>query len=146
MIQEERMADAKSADGMVLPIKIKEDKITGKYASAEDLKAVTEFSLQKMEETTAKVLTGNIDKSPLCDSKTGSGWACEWCKAREVCRFMEGSGNPRVRAKEDDSLKKIIEKGREINSSLSNPIFLSKEEEAKFIDNIESDLDIEDEE
>ncbi len=146
MIQEERMADAKSADGMVLPIKIKEDKITGKYASAEDLKAVTEFSLQKMEETTAKVLTGNIDKSPLCDSKTGSGWACEWCKAREVCRFMDGSGDPRVRAKEDDSLKKIIEKGREINSSLSNPIFLSKEEEAKFIDNIENDLDIEDEE
>ena len=43
-------------------------------------------------------------------------------------------------------MKKIIEKGREINSSLSNPIFLSKEEEAKFIDNIESDLDIEDEE
>ena len=42
--------------------------------------------------------------------------------------------------------KKIIEKGREINSSLSNPQFISKTEEAEFIDNLEDDLDIEDEE
>ncbi len=148
MIQEERMTGNEkiNAEGMVVPIKIKEDKITGKYASAEDLKAITDFSLGKMEETTARVLTGNIDKSPLCDSKNGQGWACDWCKAREVCRFMEGSGEPRVRAKEDDSLKKIIEKGREINSSLSNPQFISKTEEAEFIDNLEDDLDIEDEE
>lgn len=146
MIQEERMADNKSAEGMVLPIKIKEEKITGKYASAGDLEAITNFSLGKMEETTAKVLTGNIDKSPLCDSKNGKGWACEWCKAREVCRFIEGSGEPRIRAKEDDSFNKIIEIGKEKNISLTNPQFLSKDEEARFIDDLEDDLNTEGEE
>lgn len=145
-IQEEQMINPEGGfrSGLVLPInagKKGEINASSKYATAEEIDAITAYSFGKMEETTKKLLSGNIDKSPLCDISNKQGDSCNFCPYLEVCRFMKGSGNKRYRVNDKKAFEKIIGEGRELKVNIKNARFMDKEEESRFIDDIEYDLD-----
>ena len=139
-------ADRKLNKGKVLPIDVtKEHELKSNILSAttEDLIGLGDYSLYEMHRLAEKLLSGKVEKHPTRVAGAEKG-TCDYCSAREVCRFKgEESPERYVRPASDKAalLEQLVKTGTENPTKIGNAKMKDESPAEARKDETEDDID-----